>query len=309
MSIDASFVKKIEYPKHSALQGALSEACTNTVERLSEMGFRDPEEWLVRKAAMAYFYDWQEDNPEYVLLLPDPGNLGKQNTPEIRRLQSEGKNICYQDQVGIYREIARKWYLRHQTDFPQEFLSLLHSHGLIEFDDGWREYVRCGEFFDDFYMTDIIKYRVGGFSSNGQRASQAFRQHIKSELSEVEPSIIFVFGRPAWNTFYDHLNPTPVNPPVGEKTSIKQSHGKLYYINTNTCAFVVPLGHMSGQAWWSFPPAEYIDRLDSALTKLRDIGTNTHQPPASLCESVGESAHEKSALDNIAEDIGEVSEF
>jgi hypothetical protein len=309
MPLDASFVENIEYPNHTALQRALSEACTNTSERLVEMGFESPDEWLVRKAALAYFYDWEQDTPEFTFVLPDPGNLGKQFTSEIRALQSAGPNIPYRDQITIYRDIASKWYLNHQTDFPQEFFSLLHSHDLIEYNDGWRAYVRRGEFFDDFYMTDIIKYRVGGFNASGQRASQAFRRQVKQELAHIDPTIIFVFGGTAWNIIRSHLKLTPVDPTVGDETSIIDSHGELYYTDSDTSAFIVPLGHMSGQVWWRFPPEEYVDRLDSALTELCGIATDDLQPPTSLYESDVGSSRESSALDDIAEEVGEVSEF
>jgi hypothetical protein len=308
MALDSAFVQTIEYPEHPVLEEALAEACDKTVKRLNEMGFTDPDQWLIRKVACAYFYDWEQDSPDFAFVLPDPGNVGKGYTQEIRGLQKDGPDIQYSQQIEFYRKLARDWFLKHRTDFPNEFFPILRSNGLIEYSEDWKHYVRNNKFFDDFYMTDIIKYRVGG-NSNSEEKKWAFQRQLKQELTEIDPAIIFVFGKSAWNTIRTYLNPTSVNTSVKDDSKITKAHGKLYYTNTHICAFVVPLSHMSGNSWWQFPPEEYTDKLETVLTELQETAERSFHPPNDLCDSKDRSGDETTVLDEIAEEIGEVSEF
>lgn len=309
MSFDSTFIQDIEHPDDPTLQQALSEACNSTREKLQQMGFTSPEEWLVRKVAFAYFFDWKADSPDYALVLPDPGNIGKQQQNEIRHLQSTGPDISYEDQVDFYRSVAKKWYLNHPTDFPEEFLSLARTHGLIQYADDWQTYIRSDDFFDDFYMTDVLKYRVDGYPTDGGWESSAFYRQLKRELVELDPNVIFVFGGSAWHTIRKYLHPNPVNPPVSDETSIMETHGEIYCTDTDIDAFIIPLGHMSGQVWWRFPPEEYIDQLETALTELRNLTTDDFQLPDGFCETEDDSVENLSSLDEIAQGIGEVNEF
>lgn len=310
MTLGADFVEDVEHPSHPVLQQALTDACELTEERLREMGFRDAEDWLVRKLAYAYFHDWTVDSPRYAFVLPDPGNLGKEYIEEVQELRAAGPEITPDHLVALYREIAKEWLLDHDTDFPERFLRTVSSTGLVDYSSGWREYIRSNSFFDDFYMTDVLKYRVNGYESGSELESLAFRRHLKQELTAIEPRVIFVFGGAAWNTVRRFLNPEPVNPAVGDETSIMDSHGDLYCTDTPVRAFVLPLAHMSGQIWWRFPPEDYIKRLNDVLTELEEISTDSFRPPDSLCETEDSSeGREPTVLDEIAEDVGEVNEF
>lgn len=307
MELNSKFVRRIEEPEHSVLKAALADACERARERLTEMGFRNPEEWLVRKAAFASFYDWERDSPDYVFLLPDPGNIGTEYTDEIHDFESTGPTISSRQQVGFYRDLARGWFLNHRTDFPTEFFPLLQSNGLIEYPTNWQTYIRDSGFFDDFYMTDVVKYRIAGNSSSALE-EWAFRRHLKRELIHIDPKIIFVFGGRAWGTIREYLSPVPYGTKVRDDSKITNAHGRLYYTNSQFCAFILPLGHMSGNSWWQFPPEEYIDRLKAGLSELQAAAKTGFTPPDKLCNPENQG-NETTALDKLAQKIGTVDEF
>lgn len=308
MALDAGFVRGIEQPEHSVLDDALTEACNLTTQRLNQMGFSNPEPWLVRKVAFAYFYDWERDSPDFAFVLPDPGNLGKEYTQEVRDLRAAGPDIPILQQVSFYRDLAKDWFLNHRTDFPGEFFPVLQSMGIIDYSNSWREYIQSGEFFDDFYMTDVVKYRVAGGSTSSLE-EWAFRRHLKQELSTISPTVIFVFGGRAWNTIRTHLTLESVGSILGDDSKITNAHGELYYTKSNGCSFVVPLGHMSGNSWWQFPPEDYLNRLETVLTTLRETADDGYRVPDELCKPREEPSDDSSALDDIAEGIGTVREF
>lgn len=308
VSLNSDFLQEIEHPNHSNLQLAFEEGLENTAERLEVMGFLNPDDWLVRKIALVYFYDNEQDSPNFALVLPDPGNIGKEYTEEIRNLQVAGPDIDYNAQIEFYRDLVTTWFLTHNTDFPNEFFPLLRSNGLIDYSGHWTEYIGEGEFFDDFYMTDIIKYRVAG-NRRSEWKDTAYRQHVKKELKEIDPNVIFVFGASAWGTIRKHLSPEPVHDSSNDESKITRAHGNLYYTDSVIDAFILPLGHMSGNSWWQFPPEDYVERLEAGLSELREVSKEGFDVSANLSESANEKESEPTVLDEIAQDLGEVSEF
>lgn len=263
MALDASFVERIEHPEHAILQDALAEASTNTKTRLQTMGIADPEEWLVRKLAYAYFHDWTTDAPRIMFLLPDPGQLGTRFTTAVQQFRRNGPDHSCQAQVSFYRHLATEWLLHKTTDFSARFFPTLADLGVIDYTDGWQPYVATGAFFDDVYLTDVLKYRLGGYTARQEQA--AVQEHLTTELAAIDPELILTFGANAWGTARDYLDARPVSDAPVDTSQMMATHGHLCRTHARLDTFVLPLSHMSGHVWYRFPPDEYIERLEAGL--------------------------------------------
>lgn len=266
MTIEGEFVERIENPENPVLQDAFSTARQNTETRLESMGFNDPEPWLVRRLSYAYFYDRETDDPPFVFLLPDLGNVGQRFKSAVREFRADGPAQSYASAVTLYRHLVTEWLVYKNTDFSQQFLTALDEAGVIGIGGDWKEYVMGGGFFDDFYMTDVLKYRVGEYGK--RQGAAAFREQVRYELEAIEPDIVFGYGGNVWRTVRDNLGPSLVAETEVDLSSIMEAHGHLFRaIEVDNC-YVLPLAHMSGQVWWRFPPDEYVDRLERVLSNL-----------------------------------------
>ena len=260
-----SLVSRIDQPSHPRLQQLQAEAIDSVEAVLSEAGMPRSEE-VSRRLSYTYYYDWETDDPEYVLLVQDPGNLHERHLAELRPANVLRGDCALSDQIGVYRAFGRSWLGGRNADFSEQFFNTLAAHGLIALPDGWQPYVERGEFYRDFYLADVVKYRVDGF---GRRAEQAsYEALLQTELVELDPELIITFGGNAWDALRRYTHPRPVESEDADPKSVMDIHGVLHRIRSPANTHVLPLAHMSGQVWWRFPPAEYIDRLVEALVEF-----------------------------------------
>jgi|GEM_PF-1408555 len=257
-----SLLSQIDEPAHPELR-ELQQTATERVESvLAEAGMPRKEE-VSRRLSYTFYYDWETDDPDYVLLVQDPGNLQKRHLTELRPQNPLAGDCTVREQIAVYRAFGQSWLTGRNADFTERFLETLSDHGLISLPDGWERYVTSGDLYRDFYLGDVVKYRVDGFGSRAERTS--YDAFLARELRELDPELIITFGGNAWPALRKEVYPRPVMETTADPGSIMDIHGVLHHIEEPVETYVLPLAHMSGQVWWRFPPDEYISRLNHAL--------------------------------------------
>ncbi|WP_245810847.1 uracil-DNA glycosylase family protein [Halorubrum halodurans] len=258
-------LSEIDKPTEPTLQ-ELQETAIGSVETvLSDAGFPIREE-VSRRLSYTYYYDWETDDPDIVLLVQDPGNLHERHLSELRPQNPLAGECSARDQIGVYREFAKSWLTGRNADFSERFFETLARHDLISLPNGWHQYVDSGQFYRDFYLGDVVKYRVDGFGVADERAS--YQHLLERELRALNPELVITFGGNAWPALQRSTTPEPVVDTDADPESIMSIHGTLHRISEPVNTHVLPLAHMSGQVWWRFPPDEYISRLSEALELL-----------------------------------------
>lgn len=261
------FIDRIETPSSRVLEDVFENAVQNVQGQLNEYGASDLDEWALRKIAFTYYYDWETDDPNYVFLLKDPGPLNERHTRELERIAQLKNGYEPRDLIEIYRQFATTWFVEtRNADFMRRFVRTCATNDLIEPDDSWQDYVRSQAFFDDFYMSDIVKYRAerGAVGTRAVRAS--FSEFLRPELEHIDPDLIITFGNRAWNPIQEELQPLPVEDPDVDTSKITELHGHLHETQRIVDAYVLPLGHMSTQFYGAqLPKEEYMDRFADGL--------------------------------------------
>lgn len=265
--MDAEFLERIENPRSRILEELLESAVENVEGQLREYGATDLDEWTLRKIAYTYYYDWEEDDPDYVFLLEDPGNLNQRHTRAIRRIEALKDDYDPLSLVDIYREFATSWFTEtRNSDFIQQFLYTCRDNGLISFDDYWKDYVTSQRFFDDFYMTDIVKYRAPRSAVGSSEVRFSFAEQLRIELEALNPDLILTFGNRAWNPIKGELAAEPVEHLDLDDSKITELHGHLHETGRVLDTHVLPLGHMSTQFYGAqISKQEYMDRMEGGL--------------------------------------------
>lgn len=267
VTLDESFVRRIENPDDERLRTLLADAMKKTRERLQRFDVPELEERLIRRLAYTYYYDWENDDPRFLFVVQDPGNLQRRHLDELDRFR-DAPSI--REQIQGYRRFATTWLInRRNADFSERFLGTLHTAGLIDIRNSWSEYVASEQFFDDIYLGDVVKYRTDGFGKRAERAS--FQSFLDTELRAIDPDLIVAFGGNAWSTLRRELAAKSVDDPDIDDGKIMQAHGHVYNTENTVETSIIPLGHMSGQVWWRFPPDEYIDRLQKGVERWKEF--------------------------------------
>jgi hypothetical protein len=269
--MDAEFLERIENPRSRILEELFESAVENVEKQLREYGATNLDDWALRKIAYTYYYDWENDEPNYVFLLEDPGNLNDRHTRAVQRIEKLEDDYDPLSLVDIYRGFATTWFTEtRNSDFFRRFLYTCSDSGLISFDDYWGDYVKSQRFFDDFYMTDIVKYRAPGSAVGSPEVQFSFSEQLREELEAIDPDLIFTFGNRAWNPIRDELAAEPVENLAIDESRITELHGSLHETGRVLDTYVLPLGHMSTQFYGAqISKQEYIGRLEDGLERWR----------------------------------------
>lgn len=267
--MDPEFVHSIESPEPLPLQELQAEAWDVVVERLAEYDMLDVPDWVVRKMTYTYYHDWTTDDPDYVFLLEDPGKPGEHVVLETSAYASLGEGYDPLDAVQIDRRFGARWLAtRRYTPFTSAFVEACAEFGLISADVSWWRYVLSGQFFDDFYMADVVKYR--GVSAGTGDINAAFSTHLIHELEHVDPDIVFAFGKRAWETIKDKLHAVPLDERPASP-GVRDVHGVPHSTERLLDTDVLPLGHPSTNFRGAqLSHDEYMERLRDGVRSLTD---------------------------------------
>lgn len=263
--MDGAYLDRIEHPTPRTLEQLRDEAIQNVKERLPERSVEVHDRSTLRKLAFTYYYDWESDDPTYTMMSEDPGGVQSRHTSDLLDFAELSDDPL--DQVSIYREFASRWLGSDNLRFAESFFGACADAGIIEPDQSLHEYARSGEFFDDFYLTDVNKYRA---SATTAREIASLRAYFTApELHAIDSDLIFAFGNDAWNVLRHELALTPVdeNHELDPDAGITDIDGRLYRSRRLIETHVVPLLHMSGQAFGAQrSPDEYAERVARAVT-------------------------------------------
>jgi hypothetical protein len=227
----------------------------------------DVPDHVLRKLTYTYYHDWKTEDPRFMFLLEDPGIPGEHVIMEVADYVDLGSGYDLYDAVQIDRRFGSHWLAkRGYTDFSSDFIQACSDNGLIELEEPWWQYLLSGEFFDDFYMADVIKYR--GVNASTGDINTSYYSFLSEELEFLEPDLVFAFGKRAWTTLLEKFEIEPlVDGPVSE--SILDVHGAVYGASGIVETDVLPLGHMSGNCRRSqIPKLDYLQGLVKGLNEL-----------------------------------------
>lgn len=262
MPLDGRIIEKIEYPESPALRDLLDQAREHAQEELTSAGV-EVSSSDVNKSTYTYYHDWEREDPIYAFIVQNPGQLQRRHEMEgIREAQSP------LDYVRTYQKYAVDWLIEKNAHFSREFFPMLDRNGLISLDDGdWNRYVR-EEFYDDFYLTDLVKYRVRTGDIDDEHRQAGLEEHLGPELRRLGPDVVFAFSSRVWNTFLENLNPTPLSNGAGLDSKVSRAHGYLYHIENPIDAYVVPLSHFSSRVYALLLRDSYFEYLADGLADL-----------------------------------------
>lgn len=261
--MNPEFLSQIEHPRSRHLEQLRDTAIQNVKQTLPNRSVDVHDERVFRKLAFTYYHDWTTDDPDYMMMSEDPGPLGSRHAFDLIDF-AELPNDDPLAQIDLYRNFASRWLADDNYRFSETFFGACADEGLIDISDSIREYIHDDGMYNDFYVTDANKYRATTNSSTTRAAlSTAF---TATELTGMNPELIFAFGNDAWEALADELALTPVDGVHDPNAGITDIDGHLYASQRLIDTHVIPLLHMSGQAFGAQrTPQEYRDRLRKGL--------------------------------------------
>lgn len=279
-----NYLGGIENPNEKPLKELLSTAREGVIDQLQNDGAEVLDNGRVQykgsklgkdelnKFAYTFYFDWENDeDPDYVFLVQNPGRLITERHLDheaeelIEAIQS---NDPYISQVRKNREYLYDWLWSRNSKFSEGFFSTLEDYGLIEI-ESVEKYLE-GEFYSDFVLTDLVKYRVqtGEISGNiGGNAELSFQEYLLPELKAYDPELVFLFGSRNWKTFLGNMDLEPVTGSDGILVdTISNTHGHLYEAEG---MHFLPLNHFSGRN--TFLRNSYFDYMEDGLKAFSKV--------------------------------------
>lgn len=265
--MNPEFLASIESPDQLALQNLRDDAIAEVRKELRGHHVEDVSEATIRRFAYTYYHDWEEDNPDIVFLLEDPGMPGEHVLAEAHEIDEVDGKEPNRELLKIFRRFGARWLMQKRyADFTSQFVATCEEAGLIDPDDPWWKYLLSYDFFDDFYMCDVVKYRAPNVSDADLKA--AFTEHLVHELEYVDPDLVFTFGKRAWNCLRTNLGAEPVDGSV-DPTRMNSVHGAPARTTRLLDVDVIPLGHMSPNFLGAqMSHRDYFKKVENALSGL-----------------------------------------
>lgn len=243
--MNPSFLRRIEDPETAHRRELLADARDVARERLAEYGVREVDDDTLTRLAYTYYHDWERDDPSVVFLLEDPGTPGEHVVAEVAAISDVDATAAPLDLVAVYRRIFARWLMKREyAAFARRFVRTCAEFGIVSAGRPWWRYVLSGAFFDDFYATDVVKYRAG--SSSAAAVAESVESVLVPELEAVAPELVLAFGNRAWDAVRDALDVVP-GTDVAPGAGIRTVHGHLFRTAGPLEVPVLPLAHMSPQ--------------------------------------------------------------
>jgi len=267
--MNSEFVNRIAEPEHPELQNLADEARNGVREALTDWGWTNPDDVTVRNLSFTYYHDWEHDDPDCMFLIQDPGPVYDRHRQEFEAIRNLDPAADPLELVSLHRRFATSWLIQRNADFAEKFLTACARNGYADVDNDWERYVENGGFFDDFYLTDVIKYRIGDHDTPHHRAS--YRGYLADELRHVEPELLFVFGGDAWGVVRSAMDPTPLVDIDGDASKVTDAHGYPFRVTSPAETVAVPLVHFSGRIYHSLLRDSYFDYLSEGLQAVSEV--------------------------------------
>lgn len=134
----------------------------------------------------------------------------------------------------------------------------------------WETYVK-DEFFDNFYMTDLVKYCVTTKEIKKQHRSESYEKQLRHELEYIDLDLVFSFSSRRWKTLYEQVSTiSPVSEQAPESDSVSNCHGYLYRAEEPLDCHIIPLSHYSKQIYGHYLRDSYFNYLREGLDDFNE---------------------------------------
>lgn len=258
MGIGNQYLRQIEEPHSPELTQLFEQALSDVREKFDDKDLEVDSETL-QKSTYTYYHNWETESPKFGFFLQNPGTL---------KPRHEGKDLLEAseplDYVEVYQRYAAEWFVKKNEHFAGRFFPLLDHHGLIDVDN-WKTYVQDG-FFDDFYMTDLVKYRVTTGDIEDQHRTESYEEQLKHELEAIDLELVFAFSSRLWKTLHEEVPLEPIIDEAPESDSVSKCHGYLYQAGDPLNCHVIPLSHYSRQIYGHYLRDSYFDYLQEGIS-------------------------------------------
>lgn len=263
--MDREFLAAIEDPDNLNLQRLLSNSKEAVEEELAENQVTELTDTTLTRFSYTYYHDWISDDPDYVILLEDPGLPGEHVVTEAHHIDEAAGSQPNRDLLAIFRRFGARWLMQSRyTDFTHDFVKSCADEGLIDVELPWWKYILSYEFFDDFYMADVVKYRAQSLKSGDIQA--AFTEQLIHELEYVDPDFIFTFGKRAWTTLHSRLG-LEFQDSNADPDIMEEVHGNPAESTRLLDTTVIPAGHMSPNFRYPLGHDTYMSRLKAGIVR------------------------------------------
>lgn len=227
------------------------------------------------------FYDIGVKQQKIMMILQNPGfptagDLGTRVTEEQQK-----DDLPFHQRIRWHQKYFLDWLKKDNNKFSHRFVDTLIKHSIISHPyDSWTQYLEennSPNFFDDFYVTDVIRCRAQTSRLRNEYAHNCF-QYLKREIELVQPKLIFVFSSRSWNEFYKTFRPNlqllcPSTKlmnnyidPDRKSTIVSNIHGFCYIFKyADIKSFVIPLVHFSQRIRNNMLRDSYFDYLEEGL--------------------------------------------
>lgn len=261
MSFGSQFFQDIEEPESPVLSQLYDQALSEGREKFDKKDIEVDEEAL-RKSTYTYYHNWETESPNLGFFLQNPGTL---------KARHEGKDLLNAsdplDYIAVYQRYAAEWFVLKNKHFAGRFFPILDELDLIQVQD-WKTYVKDA-FFDDFYMTDLVKYRVTTGDIEDQHRKESYEEQLKHELEAIDIDLAFAFSSRLWKTLHEEVPLEPRSAGAPESSSVSECHGHLYQAGKPLNCEVIPLSHYSRQIYGHYLRDSYFDYLQEGLGQFQ----------------------------------------
>lgn len=224
------------------------------------------------------FYFKKGTNPKYCVLMGNPDKYINKEKEELNILINNENNI--ESFLDFYIGYLIEWILHDNGKKPffKPFFEIVLQKKI---NSDFKEKLINDDIFNEFYFSDIIKYRSDYIKDNKikinkdmlEKSVKLFREEI-SILSNIQ--LIFVFGNVAFKSLMSNeeiniIKDTNNILDSNRSDMISELHGSLYrwFFNKTREIFIIPLIHMSRRNVTIRDT--YFDYFKKGLTKYREI--------------------------------------
>lgn len=269
--MNEQFIRQIENPSSPQQQTLYEQGLEITKDRLEKHSIEGLEDTTLTRLNYTYYHNWKRNDPDFFFLIRDPGKPGDHVVSEAVEIDRTEEIL---DLIDIYQRIGARWLMgRNYATFIREFLRVCEQKDLVELTTDWWEYVLTGSFFDDFYMTDVVKYRIDEDPTDSD-LQDCFTSYLFPEIDEIDPDLIFAFGKTPWKSIRDTLNTKDIETGEQTKPSVTQAQGRLFRTTRmpDDQLFVIPFLHMSPQNYPSkVTIPEFTEMLTTAINRWKSV--------------------------------------
>jgi len=236
---------------------------------------------------------------EKMFIMQNPG-VGKKDESQIDeqrkrviKWQEHKSSERLETAIKSMQKGLIKWLTKYNMHF-WKFFEILSKEKIIQHrivnKSEYENYIK-NHFLEDFYVTDLFKYRVPttklGSALYGKNVEkQEFRKKLMKvleeyELKQVKPKLVFVFSTRTWETFYTYFDKKiePIGKELEEDTrdflkKVTNVHGltfKLTIFGNEKEIIVIPLCHFSPRYYNNLIRSSYFRYFKERLVDNREI--------------------------------------